>query len=144
MAAEETQEVSVRDSGDVLFAEPAILEEFGHASEVSDCVEILRGLLGAVCAIEVAAKPDMPRIACDLAVVINVIDEVLERYAGASRRRLPTNPARHQHPRIQRDADDRIAFDQCPHHFITQMPIVGHQRSRVVMACPDGAFEEFE
>ena len=56
--------------------------------------------------------PAVARVAGDLADVIDVVDDRLERHAGGLRRRFAADPAGHHHPGVERRADDRAALDQ--------------------------------
>ena len=56
--------------------------------------------------------PAVPGVAGELADVIDVVDDGLERDAGAIRRRLAAHPAGHQHPGVEGRADDGAAL-QC-------------------------------
>ena len=74
--------------------------------------EVDDGLLGAEGAVEIAADAGVARVAGDLADVIDVVDE----RCRASRRPLAASscraPSRHQHPGVERRADDRATADR--------------------------------
>ena len=87
-------------------------EEIGNLREVRNAVQVGDGLLGAEGAVEIAADPDVPRVAGDLADAVDVIDDGVERHAGPVGRRLATDPTRHEHPGVERGADHGAAADQ--------------------------------
>jgi len=71
--AQEAEEVSAENPGDVVGAVAALREEVGEVCEVGDAVEIERRLLGAVAAVEIGADADVARVAGELADVVNVL-----------------------------------------------------------------------
>ena len=68
---------------------------------------------------------------------IDVVDDRLKRDAGRFRRALAPRPARHEHPRVERRADDAAAFDQGLDLIVGQLSLMRHDRPAIGMARPD-------
>ena len=60
-------------------------QQVRDAREVRDRLDLGRGLLAAERAVEIAADADVPRVARNLADVVDVVDQPIERDARASR-----------------------------------------------------------
>ena len=88
--------------------------------------------------------PQCLRVAGDLADVIDVVDDPFERHAGALGRRLAAHPAGHDHPRVERRADDGAAVDELADLIVGELPVVVDERAAVRVAGPDVAAEMVE
>ena len=86
----------------------------------------------------------MPRVARNLADVIDVVDDPLERHAGAFGRRFASHPAGDDHPRVERRADDGAARDELADLVVVELPVVVDDRAAVRVARPDVATEMVE
>ena len=60
----------------------------------------------------------------------------LERDAGALRRRLAAHPAGHDHPGVERRADDRAARDELADLIVGELTVVVDERAAVRVARP--------
>ena len=67
---EEAEEVAAADVFDVGVAVTALLEDNGELLEVGDGLNILRSLLGAETAVEIAADADVVGVACESGTII--------------------------------------------------------------------------
>ena len=119
-------------------------EQARDLRQVGDGLEVRGRLFASERAVEIAADADVPRAAGDVADVVDVIDERLERHAGSLRRRHAALPARIEHPRVQRDADHRAARGQRANLVVAELAVVRHQRAAVVVAGPDAPAEGVE
>ena len=72
----------------------------------------------------------------ELADVIDVVGDGLERDAGTLGRRRAADPAGDEHPGVERRADDRAARDELPELFVGELALVRHQRPAVRVARP--------
>lgn len=142
--AEEAEEVFGEDAGDVGLAVAPGTKEGGEFLEVGDGGEVLRDLLGAEGAVEVAAKADVAGVAGELAVVIDVIDEGDEVEVGGLRGGLAAGPVGHQHPRVEANADDAAAGDEGEELCVGELPLVGDERAGIVVTGPERAAVEVE
>src|SRR6266540_5010782 len=89
-ASQKSQEIAVRNLIEVGFLVPALRKNAGQSREVCNRVHVGGTLLAAECAIEIRSDAAVPRVARDLADVIDVIDYRIERHARALRCRLST------------------------------------------------------
>jgi catabolite regulation protein CreA len=80
-AAKEVHEVAVIKAFDVGCGVAAGGEQAAEAAEVGDAVEVERRLFGAEAAVEIAADPDVARVACNLADVVDMVADLLDRQA---------------------------------------------------------------
>ena len=83
----------MRDLLDVLLTVAARREQRGEPGQIGDGVEVGRALFAAEPAVEIGADAAVAGVAGDLADVIDVIADGLERDAGALGRRLAADPA---------------------------------------------------
>src|SRR5437660_8620532 len=73
-----------------------------------------------------------------------MVDHAFEFHSCLLRSGFSEHPAGCQHPRVQRRADDRIPLDQGFNLFITELPDMRHQRSAILMTCPDRPGENIQ
>src|SRR5436190_21278642 len=86
----------------------------------------------------------MGGIACELANTIDVIDHAFELQSCRLGRGFAAHPAGHEHPGIERNADNSAAVNQRSKLFVAELPQVGHERPAILMTCPDRAGKAIE
>ena len=72
----------MRNRFDIRFSVASAPQDSGQVREIGDRVHVRRALLAAECAVEIRADAAVPRVAGELADVVDVIDDGLERHAG--------------------------------------------------------------
>jgi len=142
--AKQIQEVAGKDAGDVFIGVASRGEKPIESLEIGDAVEVHRALFASEAAIKVAADPDMFCIPRELADVIDVINDVLDLYAGGLWRRNAALPAGDHHPTVEDAADDGVTLDEKFDLLIAELTGIVDQRAAVGVTRPDGAAENFE
>src|SRR5262249_47585422 len=79
VAFEEAQPVAVKDGGDVGGRVAAGLKKGGKFLQIGDGIELGGDLFGPEAAVEVGSDGDVIAVAGDLADVVNVVGDVVER-----------------------------------------------------------------
>src|SRR5262249_25335113 len=118
---EEPEPVPGEDRVDVLVAVASAREDCLEPVQVEDRLETARTLFGAEAAVEVAADPDVPTVAGELADVVDVVGHAVDRHDV--RRRLPDHPPGAEHPGVEGHADDRVALDQSAELLVGELPV---------------------
>ena len=88
--------------------------------------------------------PQCRGVAGQLADVVDVVDQAVERDAGALRRRLAAHPAGHDHPGVEGGADDRAAGDELAELVVVELAVVVDDRAAVRVAGPHRPAEMIE
>src|SRR2546430_4356319 len=138
---EKTNPVPVHNRFNVCFLVSAFSQQSRDLLQVRDCVQIMRGLLGAEATVEVASNGRVTSVAGKLANVVDMVDNGFQAHRGAGR--FSSNPARIEHPGIEGGANDRVALDQGTDLVICKLTISRHERPAVMVAGQHPAFEKF-
>ena len=109
--------------------------EIGKLLQVGNRLEVAGRLLGSVATVEVGADGDVPRVAGDLADVVDVVDDAGDCDQVA--RRLQPNVAGMEHPVVERRADDPAALDDEADLVVGELTVAGDERAAVVVAGED-------
>ena len=100
----------------------------------------------AVCSRPNAPSRSLPMPTCcgvagDLADVVDVVDQPIERHARVLRGAPPPLPARHDHPGVERNANHGAPLDQRADLIVGELPVVRHERAAVGVARPHRSAE---
>ncbi len=86
----------------------------------------------------------MTRIAGELADMVNVVDAVRDPHVGRLGSGLATDPTNMQHPGIEGHANHGVAGDQGADLFVTELTLMGNERSAVIVTGPDRPVEQIQ
>src|SRR5438105_9461615 len=118
-----------------------VFQKEGNILEIGDRFQIIWTLFFAKTSIKVRANSNVIHIACQLANMINVVDNFFEITIHFSRHGLPTDPIWYQHPRVKCRADHRISFDQHTDLIVAELPVVIHECTTIIVTGPNISVE---
>jgi len=121
----------MHDAFDVACVIAAPSKQVRNSLQIRNRVQFARRLLGAETAIQIAADPAVPRVAGQLADVIDVVDEALhadQRIVDFTR-----DIIREKHPGIEGGADHRVAGQQRLNLPVGKLAVTWPQGTAVVM-----------
>src|SRR5687768_6181557 len=99
--AQKPNEVAVRNQLDVFLAITPRRQKRRQPREIRDGLNVCRTLLAPERAVQIRSNAAVPRVASDLADVVDLIDHRLECDASRLRSRHSPHPVRLEHPRIE-------------------------------------------
>ena len=107
----------------------ALRKKFGDTLQISDGIEIQGRLFAAKSSVQIGTDCSMAHVARELANMIDLIHDMLERNSRLFRRGDAALPIRDKHPGIEY----RAAFDECLDLTIAELAAILDQSTAVVM-----------
>src|SRR6516162_11328309 len=136
------QPVAVENVVDCCGSVAAPPQDLSQCLKVRDPIHADGTLLGSETAVQITADCHVAVVTGELTYVVHVIGDRLQLHDRA--RRLPPNPAREEHPGVERRSDHGVTLDQHSNLLVAELSTIGNKGPAIVVAGEDRAAKHFK